>query len=842
MKNIKLCCHDLSRSCSSFYSVHYPILVWGGIYCFKIKIALLLLFTLSINIVDGLANKTNNTSSSSSVSWSQAASWAEGIAPPIANISGEHITINGYVTVSNSDIALAGGTMSFGANSDGFNLTVNNGGLLVVEGDIDFDNKAMNLIINSGGIVLILGAFSSTNFIDIQDEGVLVITGDMAFGGAQSTFDNSGTGNLYVGGTVTGNTDAENEDQPIQNLDDGSGHDDPNLFNFIVSSMAGMTISESSGSTIVTELGGTDTFDLVLDVEPESNVVILVTSNNVDEFTVDKATLTFTTGNWDVAQTIAVSGVDDAIDDGDIVGSVTLSVDDINSDNAYDLLADQSVNVTNQDDDNFGITVSTISNNTKEDGTSATFTVVLDSEPTGNVEIGVSSDDTTEGTVSTSALTFTSSDWLTPQTVTIIGVNDAIDDGDVAFNVVLAAANSSDTNYNNLIPPDVAVINEDDDGNASPVITGQAIAVDTNEDENISILLDHLTVTDIDNTYPSDFSLFILGGENYSVEGDVITPTKNFNGTLSVKVFVNDGQDNSNHYNLIIKVLSVNDAPLAHADVKEIEFGNLISGNLLANDSDVDKNELLLNEVTPYIEGFTFEPNGDYKFENNATIEEFILNYEVCDDGIPSLCATSVFTITVKDGDFDQDGIPDSVELFYDDVDGDGDQEYIDRDSDNDNIDDIDEGGGNPAEPLDTDLDGLPDFVDFDSDGDGKLDKDEGQGDCDNDTIANYIDEEEFCEEMIATGAFSPNGDGKNDKWIIPGINEFPDNTVIIFNRWGDKVFQIDGYDNNINVWRGEINTGLRTGGDQAAFSTYYYVVDLRNGSKPMSGSILLVR
>ena len=92
---------------------------------------------------------------------------------------------------------------------------------------------------------------------------------------------------------------------------------------------------------------------------------------------------------------------------------------------------------------------------------------------------------------------------------------------------------------------------------------------------------------------------------------------------------------------------------------------------------------------------------------------------------------------------------------------------------------------------------------------------------------------------MVVAGAFSPNGDGKNDAWIITGITDYPNNTVTIFNRWGSKIFQIDGYDNESRVWFGQTNTGIHTGSNEAIFTTYYYVIDLKNGSKPISGHIL---
>ncbi len=123
-----------------------------------------------------------------------------------------------------------------------------------------------------------------------------------------------------------------------------------------------------------------------------------------------------------------------------------------------------------------GITVSPISGLvTTESGGTAQFSVVLDRAPTANVTIGLSSSDITEGTLSASSLTFTTANWSTPQTVTITGVDDTLDDGDIAYTIVTAAATSADTSYNGLNAADISVANTDND-------TYNTIVVDTTND------------------------------------------------------------------------------------------------------------------------------------------------------------------------------------------------------------------------------------------------------------------------------------------------------------------------------------------------------------------------
>jgi hypothetical protein len=111
-----------------------------------------------------------------------------------------------------------------------------------------------------------------------------------------------------------------------------------------------------------------------------------------------------------------------------------------------------------------GITVTPTSGLvTTEAGGTATFTVVLDTQPGSDVIIGLSSSVVSEGTVSPDSLTFTPDDWNTPQTVTVTGANDVLDDGDVVYSVVTAAAISNDPAYAGQDPPDVTVTNLDND-------------------------------------------------------------------------------------------------------------------------------------------------------------------------------------------------------------------------------------------------------------------------------------------------------------------------------------------------------------------------------------------
>jgi hypothetical protein len=215
-----------------------------------------------------------------------------------------------------------------------------------------------------------------------------------------------------------------------------------------------------------TEAGGQATFTVVLRTQPSDTVTLPMSSSDTGEGTVSSADVVFTALNWNIPQTITITGVDDDVADGDTVYTIVTG-DPTSSDGDYDGASANpvDVSVTNEDDDTAGFTISAISGDTSEDGDSATFTVRLNSEPTDNVVINVTSSDTGIGTVSPSQLTFTSSDWSVEQTVTVTGVDDGDNPtGDQPYTVQLTMDNSTAaTEYAALDPDDVSVVNKDND-------------------------------------------------------------------------------------------------------------------------------------------------------------------------------------------------------------------------------------------------------------------------------------------------------------------------------------------------------------------------------------------
>ena len=140
-----------------------------------------------------------------------------------------------------------------------------------------------------------------------------------------------------------------------------------------------------------------------------------------------------------------MTGADDVLDDGDVAYTIVTAP----AANSADLIYNGSTRPTSRSPtptttprasrhaDDSGLT-------TTEAGGTATFTIVLASQPTADVTIALSSSDPTEGTVSpasvgfTGVVKFTGANWNTPLTITVTGVDDVVDDGDVAYTIVTA--------------------------------------------------------------------------------------------------------------------------------------------------------------------------------------------------------------------------------------------------------------------------------------------------------------------------------------------------------------------------------------------------------------------
>jgi gliding motility-associated-like protein len=372
---------------------------------------------------------------------------------------------------------------------------------------------------------------------------------------------------------------------------------------------------------------------------------------------------------------------------------------------------------------------------------------------------------------------------------------------------------------------DQLLVNEDTPGVIFP------LANDTDVNGNIDA--GSLTII----TAPSH-GVAIINEADGSVE---YTPSQDYFGSDSFVYRIYDlgNPPLSDTATVFITILPVNDSPVANDDMVVLFDNQRVTINVLDNDFDVEGDQLILQSIEshPLIVN---EGNGVVVIQSDNIIHcgEFDIQYTVCDG---QLCDDAVLTIVLHAFDSDSDGIPDYIEGM-DDTDGDHIPDYLDLDSDNDGIPDSLEGGMNNEcgrMPLDSDGDGIPDYLDSDSDNDGVLDSIEGIDDCDGDGIPNWRDAFDDCDvRPFIPELFTPNGDGVNDKFVIPEIEQYHGNELLIFNRWGVLVYHKVNYDNS---WDGYANKNS-SGNKLLPEDTYFYVFKTGIQNKVKKGTVYLKR
>ncbi|MNZ97324.1 hypothetical protein D3C78_1165570 [compost metagenome] len=111
-------------------------------------------------------------------------------------------------------------------------------------------------------------------------------------------------------------------------------------------------------------------------------------------------------------------------------------------------------------------------------------------------------------------------------------------------------------------------------------------------------------------------------------------------------------------------------------------------------------------------------------------------------------------------------------------------------------------------------------------------------------TYTLYVENEEGCistcnvnvsvlPDLDIPNVITPNGDGKNDRWEIPGIEKYPDVEVYVFNRYGDKIFSSKGY---VEQW-----DGTRDGKPVPAATYYFVIKPNKDQLKPYAGAITII-
>ncbi len=330
----------------------------------------------------------------------------------------------------------------------------------------------------------------------------------------------------------------------VVNRDDDRGGDGTSIFV--------VTIVQSSSS----EGGQEATFTVALSTEPSANVEVGVRSNDETEGVPVVQRLRFTPTNWRAPQTVIVSGQDDDEMDGnqeyDVVLDPSGSMAPEFADAAPTLVA-----LTNIDNDTAGFTLSAISGPTNEGGGQATFGIALTYPPEEDVRVGFQSEDPSEGVTTAASLTFTSVNWAAPQTVTVNGIDDDISDGDQTYDIVFAPAESSDPNYDGLMPPSVQVVNEDNDSPGIVARATNATSMETGEAAVVSIALASVPAAEVTLSLESSDTT-----EGTLTKTSLVFSPANWNAPQLVEVAGVDDDllDGDQPYDLVVSNVASGDA------------------------------------------------------------------------------------------------------------------------------------------------------------------------------------------------------------------------------------------------------------------------------------------
>ena len=298
---------------------------------------------------------------------------------------------------------------------------------------------------------------------------------------------------------------------------------------------AAVTVSET---TLTVDEGANGTYTVKLNAPPTSDVVINTTTTGSSDVTLTPATLTFTTSDWDTAQTVTVTAAQDT-DAANDAASIAHTVAAAGSADEYDAVTIGSVAVTVTDDDTAAVTVSETTL-TVDEGANGTYTVKLNAPPTSDVVLSLTVSGSSDVTLTPATLTFTTSDWDTAQTVTVAAAQDTDAANDTASIAHTVAAAGSADEYDAVTIGSVAVTVTDDD-TAAVTVSETTLTVDEGETAVYTVKLNAPPTSDV------VLSLTVSGSSDVSVSaGELTFTTDNWDTAQTVTVAAAQDTDAAN--------------------------------------------------------------------------------------------------------------------------------------------------------------------------------------------------------------------------------------------------------------------------------------------------------
>ena len=324
---------------------------------------------------------------------------------------------------------------------------------------------------------------------------------------------------------------------------------------------AGLTITPVS---LTIGEGSSGNFTVQLATQPSENVTITLSGTDGTDLSLDKTSLTFTSSNWNMAQTVIVNAGedDDTVNDsgridlsasgadyGSITGSVTVNVSD--NDTADLTLSTSSISIT--------------------EGSSGNFTVQLATQPSENVTITLSGTDGTDLSLDKTSLTFTATNWNMAQRIVV----SAGEDDDTVNDSGRIDLSASGADYGSITGS--VTVNVSDNDTADLTLSTSSISITEGSSGNFTVQL---------ATQPSENVTITLSGTDgtdLSLDKTSLTFTAT-NWNVAQTVIVNAGEDND----------TLADSAVIDLSASGADYGS-ITGSVTVNVSDNDTADLTLS-------------------------------------------------------------------------------------------------------------------------------------------------------------------------------------------------------------------------------------------------------
>jgi len=635
-----------------------------------------------------------------------------------------------------------------------------------------------------------------------------------------------------------------NEDTPvsISVLGNDTGLGDGGLTVTIPAAPANGTVTVNPDNTVTytpnPDFNGTDTFTYqVCDATPDcATATVTITINPVND--IPAAVDDNATTNEDTPVTINVLGNDTGLGD----GGLTVTIPTAPANGTVTVNPDNSVTYTPNPDfngnDTFTYQVCDVN------GECSTATVTITVTPVNDIPMAVDDNATTNED--------------TPVTINVLGNDTGLGDGGLTVTIPAAPANGTVT-----VNPDNTVTytpNPDFNGtdtftyqvcDATPDCATATVTITINPVNDIPVAVDDNASTNED----TPVSISVLGNDtglgdggltvtitNAPANGTVTvnpdntvtyTPNPDFNGTDTFTYQVCDANGDCATAIVNITIASVNDVPVAVDDNASTNENTSVTVGILNNDSGQGDGGLNISIPTDPSHG-TVTINGDntvtYTPETGFAGGD-TFTYQVCDAN--GDCATAIVSITVNSL-YQPIAVNDSASTVSE-------RPVVISVLNNDQG--LENGGlvvtviSNPANGTvvvnaDNTLTYTPNhgFTGVDT---FSYEVCDVNSECASATVTVTVNG-----SIYIPDGFSPNGDGINDTFVIPDLNQYKKVSIEIFNRWGNVVYKSDNYHND---WDGKANVSLSLGTDLPV-GTYFYLVSIADNGKKITGYVYITR